>query len=154
MLARRRLLQLSIYDLLRLTTAATAMLVGYGALAPRVLVYTAGFVGGLVGTAVALNRNERRLWEALCLGAAVGIAGGYLAAFVIEALHRGVPFESAWKWHVRRGWVPATQYAVMYGFIGGVAASGLSAALHIFKGWVRQRRTRDAIEIEACDDAE
>jgi hypothetical protein len=140
MLARRRLFQLSIYDLLLLTTAATAMLVSYGALAPRSLVYTGGFVSGLVGTAVALNRNEPRLWEALCLGAAFGVAGGYFTAFAIEALHRGFPFESEWKWQYHRGRVPATDYAAMYGLLGGIVASGLSTALSTLKGWVRQRR--------------
>jgi hypothetical protein len=140
MLARRRLLQLSIYDMLLLTTAVTAMLVSYGALAPRALVYTTGFVGGLVGTAIALNRREPRLWEALCLGTAFGIAGGYLAAFVIESLYRGVPFESDWKRVFRKGRVPATNYAAVYGGLGGVVASGLSTALTIFKGWVWQQR--------------
>jgi hypothetical protein len=140
MLARRRLFQLSIYDMLLLTTAATAMLVSYGALAPRALVYTGGFVGGLVGTAIALNRKEPRLWESICLGAAFGVAGGYLAAFGIEALRLGVPIASPWKWQFRIGWVPATDYAFMYGLVGGLVASGLSTALHAFKSWVRQQR--------------
>jgi hypothetical protein len=125
------------------------MLVSYGALAPRAVVYTAGFIGGLVGTAIALNRSEPRLWEALCLGAACGLVGGYLAAFAIESLHRGVPYESAWKWQFRRGRVPATSFAIPYGVLGGVAASGLSTALHLFKGWVRQGRERDATREEA-----
>jgi hypothetical protein len=145
MLARRRLFQVSIYDMLLLTTAATAMLVSYEALAPRALVYTGGFVGGLVGTAIALNRVGPRLWEALCLGAAFGIIGGYLAAFAIEALHLGFPFESDWKWQFRRGRVPATEYAIAFGLLGGVAASALSTAHSIFKSWVRQQRERDAL---------
>jgi hypothetical protein len=144
--ARRRLFQLSIHDLLLLTAAVTAMLVSYDALAPRALVYTVGFLGGLVGTAIALNRHEPRLWEALCLGAALGVMGGYLAAFAIEALRLGVPFASPWKWQFRIGWVPATNYAAMYGFIGGVAASGFSAAHCIFKSWVTQQRMREAAE--------
>jgi hypothetical protein len=143
MLARRRLFQVSIYDLLLMTTAAVAMLVCYDALAPRGLVYTSGFVGGLAGTAIARNRSVPRVWEALCLGAAFGMAGGYLAAFVIEALYRGVPFESDWKWIFRKGRVPATNYAAMYGLIGGVVASGLSTALSAFKGRVRRQRERD-----------
>ena len=122
MLARRRLFQLSIYDMLLVTTAATAMLVGYGALAPRVLVYTFGFVGGLVRTAIALNRNQPRIWEAIVLAAAFGVAGGYVAAFAIEALYRGLPYESDWKLQFRRGRVPATNSATMYGLIGGVVA--------------------------------
>jgi hypothetical protein len=147
MLSRRRLFQLSIYDLLLLTTAVTAMLVGYGAQAPRALVYTVGFVGGLLGTAIALNRREPRLWEAIILGAAFGVAGGYLAAFGIEALHRGIPYESAWKWHFKKGRrVPATNYAPMYGLIGGVAASGLSTSLCVFKSWVSQQRMRETVD--------
>jgi hypothetical protein len=106
-------------------------------------VYTAGFVGGLVGTAIALNRSVPRVWEAICLGAALGILGGYLAAFAIESLHRGFPFESAWKWQFRRGRVPATNFAVVYGVLGGIAASGLSTALHMLKGWVRKQRERE-----------
>jgi hypothetical protein len=145
MLARRRLFQLSIYDMLLITTAAIAMLVSYGALAPRALVYTSGFIGGLVGTAIALNRREPRLREALCLGAMCGIAGGYLAAYAIEDLHRGIPFESEWKWVFRKGRVPATNYAVIYGFVGGLAASGLSTALCVFKSWVVQQRARRAV---------
>ena len=118
----------------------TALLVGYGAQAPRALVYTVGFVGGLFGTVIALNRHEPRLWEAIILGAAFGVVGGYLAAYAIEALYRGVPFESAWNWHFKKGRVPATNYALMYGLIGGVASCVLSTALHIFKSWVRQQR--------------
>jgi len=140
MLARRRLFQLSIYDLLLLTTATTAMLVAYGALAPRVLVYTSGFLGGLAGAALALNRDRPRLWESLCFGAVLGIVGGYVAGFAIEALHRGVPFESAWKWQFRRGRIPATNYAVVYGAIGGVVASVLTTGLVVFKSWVREER--------------
>jgi hypothetical protein len=98
-----------------------------------------------VGTAIALNRGQPRLWEALLLGAVFGIAGGYLAAYAIEALHRGVPYESAWKWQFRRGRVPATQFAPMYGLIGGIAASGLSTGLHLFKGWVRTQPEREVV---------
>ena len=78
------------------------------------------------------------------------MAGGYLAAFAIEALYRGVPFESAWKWQFRKGRVPATSYAAVYGLIGGVAASGLSTALDVFKGWVRQQRVRRESCMERC----
>jgi hypothetical protein len=82
------------------------------------------------------------------LGAAGGIASGYLAAYAIEALHRGFPFESAWKWQFRKGRVPATNYAAVYGFVGGVIASGLCLALHAFKGRVRQQR---ALETDKMD---
>jgi hypothetical protein len=149
-LSRRRLLQLSIYDLLLLTAALTAMLVSYDALAPRALVYTSGFVGGLVGTAIGLSRNEPRVGEALCLGAACGIVGGYLAAFAIESLHRGFPIESDWKWQFRKGRVPATHFGALYGVVGGVVASGLTIAIEIGKGWVRQQRAADAID-KACE---
>jgi hypothetical protein len=74
------------------------------------------------------------------LAAAFGVAGGYLAAFAIEALHRGFPFESAWKWQFRRGRVPATNYAAVYGLLGGVVASALSTSLDVFKGWARRER--------------
>ena len=145
MLARRRLFQLSIYDMLLVMTAATAMLVCYESLAPRALVYTSGFMGGLVGTALALNRSQPRVFEAICMGVAFGMAGGYVAALAIEALQYGIPFESAWKWQFRKGRVSAMEYAALYGLIGGVAASALSTSLNVFKGWVRQQREREAL---------
>jgi hypothetical protein len=39
--------------------------------------------------------------------------------------------------------VPATNFAVVYGVLGGIAASGLSTALHMLKGWVRKQRERE-----------
>jgi hypothetical protein len=146
MLVRRRLFQLSVFDMLLAMTAATAMLVCYGALAPRALVYTAGFVGGLVGTALAMNRGQPRVFEALCLGAAFGMAGGYIGAFAIEALHRGIPFKSAWMWQLSKGRVPATEYAAVYGLIGGVVASVLSSSLRVVRARAAQQRDRAEAE--------
>jgi hypothetical protein len=139
MLARRRLFQISLFDILLAMTAVIAMLVSYESLAPRAFIYTFGFVGGLFGTALEMNRNQPRLWHILYLAASFGIGGGYLAALVIDALCHGIPYESPWMWQSRRGRVPTIQYALPFGLLGGSVAGGLSTLLRVFKTWVQQQ---------------
>jgi hypothetical protein len=128
LLARRRLLQISVFDSILVTTGVIALIVNFQALAPRGFIYTTGFFGGLLGTAVAMNRSVPRWWEILCLGAVVGVAGGWLGAAVIEALYRGV-VESPWHWYAWRGRVAPTNYATGFGATGGLAASILYGLL-------------------------
>jgi len=142
MLVRRRLLQLSIFDLLLLTAAVTALLVSYEAMAPRTLVYTCGFIGGLLGAAVSMNRAQPRLWQILLLGTMLGVGAGLLAALAIEALYHGIPFKSNWMWQFRRGRVPATHFGAPIGGLGGFTASALSAALFVFKSLLLRQRAQ------------
>ena len=144
MLARRRLLQLSIFDLLLATAAVVAVLVSYESRAPRALIYSFGFLGGLAGGALAMNRAQPKIWQAIGLGVLAGIAAGWLAAFGIEAFTLSLPRSSPWKWPYYNGRVPATEFATRLGATGGFVASALATAICVFKSWVVEQRARDA----------
>jgi hypothetical protein len=144
MLARRRLFQLSIFDLLLTTAAAVAVLVSFESHAPRTLVYSFGFIGGLAGSAVAMNRTQPRVWEAVGLGVLIGIAAGWLAAFGIEAMTLSLSRSSPWKWPYHNGRVPATRFATQLGATGGFMASALATSICVFKSWAHEQRAREA----------
>jgi hypothetical protein len=141
MLARRRLLQLSVFDLLLATTAAIALLVSYDLRAENAFVYTFGFAGGIFGTAIALNAGRPRWWFVLFLGSLFGIAAGYAGTQVIEALNLRST-SPAWRWRFEKGQPPVVTLAIPYGLLGGLVASILSTSLHVFRSWLRQARQR------------
>jgi hypothetical protein len=153
MLARRRLFQLSIFDLLLTTAAVVAMLVSYESRAPRALIYSFGFLGGLAGSAIAMNRAQPKVWQAIGLGGLVGIAAGWLAAFGIEALTLSLPRSSPWKWPYYNGRVPATEFATQLGATGGFVASALATAICVFKSWVVEERAHVETEYEVTTNA-
>jgi hypothetical protein len=145
MLARRRLLQLSVFDLLLATTAAIALLVSYDLRAESAFVYTFGFAGGLVGTAIALNAKQPRWWLVFLLGSLLGIVAGYVGAQVIEALNLRST-SPTWRWRFEKGQPPVVTLAIPYGLAGGVIASILSTALHVFRSWIREARQRAGLD--------
>lgn len=140
MLARRRLLQLSVFDLFLATTAVVSLLVSYDLRAERAFVYTFGFAGGLMGTAIALNRKQPTWWLVLLLGSLIGVAGGFMGALIIEALHHGLSSMSTWRWHFEKGRRPATKLAIPFGLLGGALASILSTSLRVFRLCAKQER--------------
>jgi hypothetical protein len=135
-LPRRRLLQVSVLELFLGTTSVVALLVCCQAFAPFAIVYTAGFIGGLLGTAIGMNRREPRLWEMLCIGGLVGVCVGWIAAIVIGALPIGFPLTRAWRFFWRRN--PVTRTIVVditteLALTGGLVATALYASLAILK---------------------
>jgi hypothetical protein len=151
MLARRRLFQLSIFDLLLTTAAVVAVLVSYESRAPRALIYSFGFLGGLVGAALAMNRARPKMWEAVVLGVLMGIVAGWSAALGIEALTLSLPRSSPWKWPYYNGRVPATEFASRLGATGGFVSSALATAICVFKSWAAAQRARDAVKDVSTD---
>jgi hypothetical protein len=150
MLARRRLFQLSIFDLLLTTAAAVAVLVSFESHAPGALIYSFGFLGGLVGAALAMNRAQPKVWQTVGLGGLIGIVAGWLTAFGIEALTLSLPRSSPWKWPYYSGRVPATEFATRLGATGGFVSSALATAICVFRSWVAEQRARDTIEDKAA----
>ena len=125
LMPRRRLFQVSVFDLLLAMTAVIALLVNHQASAPRALIYTAGFFGGLNGTAIAMNGKQPRVWQVFLLGSLVGIGAGWVAAIYVEVLSRGYLFNSGLRWHSPRPRVSALQFATPFGIAGGLVASVL-----------------------------
>jgi hypothetical protein len=124
-----------------------ALIVTYQSLAPRAFVYTAGFLGGLIGAAIALSRKQPRISEVFFFGILTGIAAGWIGALVIEALRHRYLFATPWIWEQSpQGRVPATRYASVIAGIGGAVASGLYATLSLLNARLRASATSDPHE--------
>lgn len=137
-LPHRRLLQISIFDLFLATTAVIALLVSYQASAPRAIVYTSGYIGGLFGTAIAMSRRAPRTWQVLVLGGFVGVCIGWVATMCIGALPVGLPFSRGWQFYwqanpIRRRNV--VDITTELSLAGALAASVLYATTAALKTW-------------------
>jgi hypothetical protein len=153
-LPRRRLLQVSVLELFLGTTSVIALLVCCQAFAPFAIVYTAGFIGGLLGTAIGLNRREPRVWELLCLGGLVGIGVGWIAAICIGALPIGFPLTRAWRFFWIRN--PLTRANVVdmtteLALTGSLVATALYASLVILKARAAALMSRSLEPVDAAN---
>jgi hypothetical protein len=135
-LPQRRLLQNSVVDLMLATAVVVALIITHQSLAPRAFVYTGGFLGGLLGAAIGLSRPEPRVRDVAFAGLVVGITVAWVGALLIEALRHGMLIYTPWfTQESHRGRIPATNYTMLFGAIGGLVGSALYTALLTVKSW-------------------
>ena len=148
---RRRVWQISLFEMLLATTAVIAIVICVQAAVPPAFAYTVGFAGGLLGSAAAMCLPKRSAWGLAMAGGLAGVVAALAGMYAFEGFLPTDPRLTKLYGTTRLERIEALLgLAASRGAIGGLVGTVLYSVIAALNEWARRQLLATSPPAEAA----